>query len=482
MTRRSRATFTQESAQRIANAVRQVELSTPPSRPLSFDAVVAQAVSSKGTRDVRVAQRAMIIIPPETSPQLDYSMWPTGFPKQLVLSGEFWPNPATAFSGSGSAGAATYTKSGSYPAVQNQPCSFTVTVTDNRFFDPDANPPPGAETYSIPVRIPGIGTNKEGINPMASISGGPGWDTQTGTLTVTLMPGQSTTVTATGSCLQSGLGKHITATNIGPQEERFEVEPGPRYMVVRQEEGTVPRWNAVALDPQETAYGYFYDEWPKDGFKQVLIRIVYGGPIPEVHSVIARNPGAKTGVKLPAQFANKTISQLALSGAPKTDCIVGRAANVPGGFSWVLLAPVSRPTTLRLSGTFVAPWPKGTTKTVNTTDSEFPSVAASNGLGTVRGVGSRACVVVGTQNQAGGYDWSLTEADLGWSGILEGTFTAPWPKGQSAQVSVDFGNGSENITVSNPYASIAGVATKSCVVANLAQNGDNWILIAAECS
>lgn len=483
MTRPGRATFTRESAERIARAVRQVELGTPAARPLSFEAVLSQAARNRTTSDVRVAERRTTIVPPATSPTLDYSSWPTGAPKIVVLSGEFWDNPAAAFSGSGSLGSANYTKTASYPAQENQSCSFTVNVTDNRVPNPEAVPPQTAETYSIPVRIPGVGPNKEGILPMASISGASGWDVQTGTLTVTLSPGQSQTVTATGTCLQNGLGKQILAENVGARVEQFEVEPGPQYMVVRRDEDASPRWIAVALDPKDSAYGRFYGEWETDSYRQVVIRIVYGGAEPPVHTVTARNPGKKVGSELPGQYANQAASQLALTGAPSTACIVGRAANVPGVFGWVLLAPVSRPNVLRLNGTFAAPWQKGTTKTVNTSDTAFPSVPVSNGLGDVRGVGSRSCEIVGTENQNGGYDWSLVLADFGWSGIIQGTFTAPWPKNQSKQITVSFGNGSEEISVSNPYASIAGTAEKSCVVANLGTGGtDNWILIAAECS
>jgi hypothetical protein len=463
--------------------VRQVELGTPAARPLSFEAVLSQA-RNRTTSDVRVAERTMVIVPPSTFPALDYSAWPTGGTKKLVISGESWPDPASAFAGSGSAGAASYIRTANYPAVQNQPCTFTITVTDNRVPDPQAAPPQEAVSYSIPAQLPlGIGQNKEGILSIASVSASGGWDVETGTLTVSLMPGQSTTVTATGTCLQNGLGKQILAENVGARVEQFEVEPGPQYMVVRRDEDASPRWMAVALDPQDSAYGYFYGEWGENGSKSVIIRVINVGLQRQFHTVSARNPGRKIGTELPGSFANKPLEELWLGGAPPTFVIVGRAAAVPGGLDWVLLAPVSRPNVLRLTGTFAAPWQKGTTKTVNTSDTAFPSVPVSNGLGDVRGVGSRSCVIVGTENQNGGYDWSLVEADLGWSGIIQGTFTAPWPKNQSKQITVNFGNGSEEITVSNPYASIAGVATKSCVVANLGTGGtDNWILIAAECS
>lgn len=482
MTRPGRATFTRESAERIARAVRQVELGTPAARPLSFEAVLSQA-RNRTTSDVRVAERTMVIVPPSKDPALDYSAWPTGGTKKLAISGEFWPDPASAFTGSGSTGDASYTKTAVYPGIQSEPCTFTITVTDNRVPDPEADPPQQAVSYSIPAELPrGIGTNKEGILRIASVAGSAGWDVETGALTVSLMPGQSQTVTATGTCLQNGLGKQILAENVGAQVERFEVNPGPRYMVVRRDEDASPRWIAVALDPQDSAYGYFYGEWDENGFKAVVIRAINVGLERQFHSVAARNPGKKVGTPLPGALASKQLAELE-GVAQATFVIVGRAAAVPGGLDWVLLAPVSRPNVLRLTGTFAAPWQKGTTKTVNTSDTAFPSVPVSNGLGDVRGVGSRSCVIVGTENQNGGYNWSLVEADLGWSGIIQGTFTAPWPKNQSKQITVSFGNGSEEISVSNPYASIAGTAEKSCVVANLGTGGtDNWILIAAECS
>ena len=345
MTRPGRATFTRESAERIARAVRQVELGTPAARPLSFGAVLAEAARNRTTSDVRVAERRTTIVPPATSPTLDYSLWATGAPKIVVLSGEFWDNPAAAFSGSGSLGSANYTKTASYPAQENQSCSFTVNVTDNRAPDPEAVPPQTAETYSIPVRIHGVGPNKEGIQPMASISGASGWDVQGGTLTVSLMPGQSQTVTATGTCLQNGFGKHIQAQNVGPAVERFEVNPGPRYMVVRRDENASPRWMAVALDPQQSVYGRFHGRVPKGQAALVGIRHRYEGTNFVLDSVYAANPFGAVGTPL----SQEEMSQRNSDGYPLfwltnagTKCVLARADHplLPASFGsgWILVA------------------------------------------------------------------------------------------------------------------------------------------------
>jgi hypothetical protein len=459
-----------------------VELGTPAARPLSFEAVLSQAARNRTTSDVRVAERGLIKYKPSTAPELDYSVWGSGGTKKVVLTGEFWDNPATAFSGSGSLGTASYTKFGNYPAELDQPCFFSVTVTDTRVPDPNAVPPQTAETYSIPVRIEGVGLNKEGIAPIATLVGSGGWDVSTGTATVTLMPGASQTVTASGVCLQSGLGKHVFAMNAGLTEFAFEVEPGPRYVVFRRDEDASPRWGAIPALLRHSVRGRFHDRIPQFGSTSIGIRVRIQGGEQVLDSVGATNLGADAGKQLTAaeqqQRSSSPQAFIAFWNAnPGTECLAVREDN-----TWYMF-PTSRPATLRLNGTFAAPWQKGTTKTVNTSDTAFPSVPVSNGLGDVRGVGSRSCVIVGTENQNGGYNWSLVEADLGWSGIIQGTFTAPWPKNESKQITVNFGNGSEEISVSNPYASIAGTAEKSCVVANLGTGGtDNWILIAAECS
>ena len=340
MTRPGRATFTRESAERIARAVRQVELGTPAARPLSFEAVLSQASRNRTTSDVRVAERRTTIVPPATSPTLDYSSWPTGATKIVVLSGEFWDNPAVAFSGSGSLGTANFNKAAFYPAEQNKPCSFTVTVTDTRVFDPEAVPPQTAETYSIPVRIPGVGTNKEGILPIAIVSAGGGWNVESGTLTVTLMPGQSQTVTATGTCLQNGLGKQVLAENVGAQVERFEVNPGPRYMVVRRDEDASPRWMAVALDLQNSAYGYFHDRWPKGQPRTVGIRTRIVGTAYVLDSVSAHNPFGAVGRPLSQAEVTERVNDPVMFWMtnPGTQCLLARADNLPGGRKWILVA------------------------------------------------------------------------------------------------------------------------------------------------
>ena len=341
MTRPGRATFTRESAERIARAVRQVELGTPAARPLSFGAVLAEAARNRTTSDVRVAERTTVIVPPSTTPALDYSAWPTGGTKKLVISGEFWPDPASAFTGSGSAGAASYTKTAVYPGTQGEACTFTITVTDNRVPDPEADPPQQAVSYSIPAQLPrGIGTNKEGILPIASVSAGGGWDVETGTLTVSLMPGQSVTVTATGTCLQSGLGKHILAENVGPQVERFEVNPGPRYMVVRRDEDANPRWMAVALDLQNSAYGRFHDRWPKGQPRTVGIRTRIEGTSYVLDSVSAHNPFGAVGTPLSeaevTERNNDPVMFWIMNSG--TRCLLVRADNLPGGRKWILVA------------------------------------------------------------------------------------------------------------------------------------------------
>jgi hypothetical protein len=340
MTRPGRATFTRESAERIARAVRQVELGTPAARPLSFEAVLSQA-RSRTTSDVRVAERTMVIVPPSTFPDLDYSAWPTGGTKTLIISGESWPDPASAFAGSGSAGDVSYTKTAVYPGTQGEACTFTITVTDNRVPDPEADPPQQAVSYSIPAQLPlGISQNKEGILPIASVSASGGWDVEAGTLTVSLMPGQSVTVTANGACLQNGLGKHILAENVGAQVERFEVNPGPRYMVVRRDEDASPRWIAVALDLQNSAYGRFHDRWPKGQRRAVGIRTRIEGTSYVLDTVWAHNAFGAVGTPLSqaelTERNNDPVDFWMMNTG--TRCLLVRADNVPSGAEWILAA------------------------------------------------------------------------------------------------------------------------------------------------
>jgi hypothetical protein len=346
MTRPGRATFTRESAERIARAVRQVELGTPPAKALSFGAVLAEAARNRTTSDVRVAERTMVIVPPSKDPALDYSAWPTGGTKKLAISGEFWPDPASAFTGSGSTGDASYTKTAVYPGIQSEPCTFTITVTDNRVPDPEADPPQQAVSYSIPAELPrGIGTNKEGILRIASVAGSAGWNVETGTLTVSLMPGQSQTATATGTCLQNGLGKQILAENVGAQVERFEVNPGPRYMVVRRDENASPRWIAVALDPQQSVYGRFHGRVAQGSAALVGIRHRYEGTNLVIDSVFAANPFGAVGTPMSAEERAQRTSQgnamfwLTEAG---TKCLLARADHtlLPNSFGsgWILVA------------------------------------------------------------------------------------------------------------------------------------------------
>jgi hypothetical protein len=70
--------------------------------------------------------------------------------------------------------------------------------------------------------------------------------------------------------------------------------------------------------------------------------------------------------------------------------------------------------------------------------------------------------------------WALIRLE---SGIVRGTFTAPWQKLDTATVRDALVSG-KTYTVMNYFSSISGSSDKRCAIA---QVGGEWILIAAEC-
>jgi predicted RecA/RadA family phage recombinase len=63
------------------------------------------------------------------------------------------------------------------------------------------------------------------------------------------------------------------------------------------------------------------------------------------------------------------------------------------------------------------------------------------------------------------------------SGVVRGTFTAPWNKG-SAKTVTNAASAGTTYTVQNYFATVPGSGTKACAIAS---TGGEWILIAAEC-
>jgi hypothetical protein len=64
-------------------------------------------------------------------------------------------------------------------------------------------------------------------------------------------------------------------------------------------------------------------------------------------------------------------------------------------------------------------------------------------------------------------------------GVVRGTFTAPWDKGSTKTVADAVTSGTTYADVKNYFANVAGTGTKACAIAYV---GTEWILIAAECS
>ena len=71
--------------------------------------------------------------------------------------------------------------------------------------------------------------------------------------------------------------------------------------------------------------------------------------------------------------------------------------------------------------------------------------------------------------------WALIRIQ---SGVVRGTFTAPWSKGATKSVSDAVTSGTTYADVKNYFAAITGTGTKACAIAYV---GTEWILIAAEC-
>jgi predicted RecA/RadA family phage recombinase len=71
--------------------------------------------------------------------------------------------------------------------------------------------------------------------------------------------------------------------------------------------------------------------------------------------------------------------------------------------------------------------------------------------------------------------WALVRIQ---SGVVRGTFTAPWNKGATATVTDAITTSVTYTGVKNYFANVTGSGSKACAIAYV---GSEWILIAAEC-
>jgi predicted RecA/RadA family phage recombinase len=71
--------------------------------------------------------------------------------------------------------------------------------------------------------------------------------------------------------------------------------------------------------------------------------------------------------------------------------------------------------------------------------------------------------------------WALIRLQ---SGVVRGTFTAPWNKGVTKTVTDAVSSGTTYADVKNYFANVSGSGSKNCAIAYV---GTEWILIAAEC-
>jgi hypothetical protein len=139
-------------------------------------------------------------------------------------------------------------------------------------------------------------------------------------------------------------------------------------------------------------------------------------------------------------------------------------------WGWVISA--IKPKSKKVSGTFVAPWFRNQFDSVTINGTNPPQiVSVVNRFGDIRGVGTRACTIAKVDEE-----WVLIDAAVDPSGILKGTFTAPWAKGQTKTVNTE---GAGEVEVQNFFGRIGGEGAKTCAVANLNESG--WVLIASEC-
>ena len=72
-------------------------------------------------------------------------------------------------------------------------------------------------------------------------------------------------------------------------------------------------------------------------------------------------------------------------------------------------------------------------------------------------------------------NWALVRIQ---SGVVRGTFTAPWNKGATATVTDAITTSVTYTGVKNYFANVTGSGSKACAIAYV---GSEWILIAAEC-
>jgi predicted RecA/RadA family phage recombinase len=72
-------------------------------------------------------------------------------------------------------------------------------------------------------------------------------------------------------------------------------------------------------------------------------------------------------------------------------------------------------------------------------------------------------------------NWALVRIQ---SGVVRGTFTAPWNKGATKTITDAVTAGTTYADVKNYFANVTGTGSKACAIAYV---GTEWILIAAEC-
>jgi len=88
-------------------------------------------------------------------------------------------------------------------------------------------------------------------------------------------------------------------------------------------------------------------------------------------------------------------------------------------------------------------------------------------------------MILWKESGTGAGKWALVRlaGGAGGSGIVRGTFTAPWSKGSTTTVTSAASSG-ETYTAKNYFAAMTGTGSKACAIAYVL---GEWILIAAEC-
>jgi hypothetical protein len=112
---------------------------------------------------------------------------------------------------------------------------------------------------------------------------------------------------------------------------------------------------------------------------------------------------------------------------------------------------------------------------VDKADDKFVACKASSSeLKTgVKGEG----LILYKESGTGSGKWALVRLAGGATGILLGTFSAPWNKNSTKTVT-EATSGAIYASVNNYFAAITGTGIRQCAIACV---NDDWILIAAEC-